>query len=247
MGITTTVLSPVRYTQIDNGPIRDAEGRTLIEGTTTHVLVESIMRRAEATAHCTGAREFVAIEQVHGVTIEAKWIRDVDEDDEPEADATFSLDAVVAALHKKGIPAYVDMTGGGCATIFAGGKHVVLDGTEERIDWDVAAGPGTYSHVADSTASLEEFSVGPNDEGASECESLSPLITTAAEAVAWAVKQIEQTVMETETRSYAEWNKRTCTSCLTATLVPGPGGAWVALDLAPCTSREDGHHTTGWL
>jgi len=246
MSNTTTVLSPVRYTQVADGPIRSEHGRALIDGTTTHTLVAQLMADAKAHALVTGTVDSTYTETVHGVVIEATWSREDVEDDEPEPDLTFSLDAVVAALHKVGIPAHVDMTGGGCATIFAGGRHVVVDGMEERIDWDVAAGPGTYSYVAASTASLGEFAVGPNDEGASECVSLPDTITTAAGAVAWAADQIVKACIETETRSYAEWNKRTCTSCLTATLVPGPGGRWLALDLAPCNSREDGIHTTGW-
>ena len=247
MSSTVTVVSPVTYTQVEDGPIRDVAGRALIEGTSTHTLVAKIMDTAKAHAMAMGSIGVTLTETVHGVDIAAKWSsEDPFADDEPERDTLFSLDAVVAALHDKGIPAYCDMTGGGCATIFAGGRHVVRDGAEERIDWDVAAGPGTFNYREDSTALLEEFSVGPNDEGLSECVNLPDTVTTAAQAVAWAVAQIEAAVAETENRSFAQWNRRVCTACTTV-VVPGPRGGWQALDLAPCQRTEDGKHTTVWL
>jgi len=244
--MTATVPSPVHYTQIADGPIRDAEGRALIEGTTTHTLVAALTDTAKVMARATGSVGCTQVETVHGVEIRAKWMREQPvEDDEPERDDEFSLDAVVAGLHERGIPAHVDMTGGGCATIFAGWKHVVLDGTEERADWDVAAGPGTFGRVGqDSTAMLAEFYVGPNDEGLSETAPLPDTITKASEAVAWAVDAIQRAVIETETRSYAQWNRRTCVHCSTV-LVPGPKGTWLDLPGGhACDRSPSGSHRT---
>jgi len=243
---TTTVPSPVHYVQYGDGFIRTADGLALVPETATHTLIARLMESARITARATGSIGATHVETILGVEIRAEWLRERPapvEDDEPEPDIEFSLDAVVAALHERGIPGHVDMTGGGHATIYAGGKHVVLDGSEERVDWDVAAGPGTYSYTADSTALLAEFYVGPNDEGFSETTSLPDTILASAEAVAWAVDAIQRAVIETETRSFAEWNRRTCLHCK-GILVPGPRGAWVALDLSVCTVAVDGVHGT---
>ena len=251
VNVTTATLvpSPVRYWQIADGPIVDADGRALIQNTSTHVLVTDLMESARIMARATGSVSARHIDTVHGVVIEAMWSRDrqaaaLGADDEPEPDVEFSMDAVVDRLHAAGVPAYVEMTGGGCATIYAGGKHVSLDGAEECPRWDVAAGPGTYGTRNGNLALLAEFYVGPNDDGASgEADTLPDTITTADEAVRWAADTILRTVMTTETRSYAEWNQRPCRYCK-ETVIPGPNGTWETLGRTPCTASSDATHGT---
>ena len=235
---TTTVLSPVRYTQVADGPIRSEHDRALIEGTTTHTLVAQLMADAKAHALVTGTVDSTYTETVHGVVIEAKWMREQTvEDDEREPDIEFSLDAVVAGLHERGIPAYVEMTGGGCATIYAGGQHVMIDGGIAETRWDVSAGPGSYRHGADSTALLAEFYVGPSDDEGSQADTLPDHITEARVAVEWAVEAIASHAATAESRSFFDWNKRPCKHCRT-TVVPGPNGTWVTLDLTACPEAD---------
>jgi hypothetical protein len=59
--------------------------------------------------------------------------------DEPDL---IDLDAVVAELTKLGIPAIVEQTGGGTATIYAGEPYDGGDGAER---YPVAAGPGHFT------------------------------------------------------------------------------------------------------
>lgn len=207
---TATVPSPVHYSQIGDGPILTTEGRALIVGSSTHTLVASMMQRAESHATATGSLGFTWKESVHGVAIHADWRREVED---TIGDTTFSMDAVVDALQKGGIPAYVEQTGGGCATIYAGGQHVheerYPNGDVDRWNrWNVAAGPGWFEGPdwTQGTAALGEFSVSPNDEGESDCVSLPDSVTTHDEAVAWAVAAIAEQVALTSHRTHADWN-----------------------------------------
>lgn len=116
--------------------------------------------------------------------------------DAPDID----LDAIVAAIVKVGIPAYVEMTGGGVATIYAGEAH---DHTEtirfgpaagETITykrWQALAGPGWFEGPGYTVAraSRTDFYVGPDDEGESDpwC---SVATTTDAEIVARIIEQV---------------------------------------------------------
>lgn len=63
-----------------------------------------------------------------------------------------------------GMPAYVEQTGGGTATIYAGTTAKDEDGDER---WTAAAGPGAYGWGRDeiSWGNLAEFCVGPDDNG----------------------------------------------------------------------------------
>lgn len=57
--------------------------------------------------------------------------------------------------------AHVDMTGGGCATIFAGPTREEADyGTR----YAAMAGPGTFRYDGPSTGDLVDFYVGPDDD-----------------------------------------------------------------------------------
>lgn len=71
----------------------------------------------------------------------------------------FNMDRVAEVLREThGIAAYVEMTGGGCATLFIGERDA--DGRYELL-----AGPGTYQHrdTGFSVASMWEFFIGPDD------------------------------------------------------------------------------------
>lgn len=91
----------------------------------------------------------------------------------------FSYDELTHLLEEVGIPAYVEQTGGGCATIYAGPlfayHHTVWRAgkptDETEIEWRhvVAAGPGNYGwDQGPSIGNIGEFYVGPNDEGETE-------------------------------------------------------------------------------
>jgi hypothetical protein len=82
----------------------------------------------------------------------------------------FSLDVLVQLLRQDhDLPAaYIEQTGGGCATVYVG--DVVRD-YEATKRWTCAAGPGTYGWGAKpSTATLAEFYIGPDsDDGEMGC------------------------------------------------------------------------------
>lgn len=78
-----------------------------------------------------------------------------------------SLDAVVDILRARGCPAYVEQTGGGCATIYAGPQY---HDTEGNLRWAAVAGPGWFephwgAPGATAWATSHEFSVGYDDGG----------------------------------------------------------------------------------
>ena len=68
------------------------------------------------------------------------------------------LDAVMVLLRVGDVACRIEMTGGGTATLFAGGT-VERDGETRYV---VAAGPGDY---ATRTAVVGEFCIGPDDGG----------------------------------------------------------------------------------
>jgi hypothetical protein len=84
------------------------------------------------------------------------------------------FDKIVALLKGKGINAYVEQTGGGTATIYAGelkarGKGAAI-GAEKVFDddrWDASAGPGWFAGPGwtRGRGGTEEFYVGPDDDG----------------------------------------------------------------------------------
>lgn len=80
----------------------------------------------------------------------------------------FSMDEVVKILTAKGVEnAYVEQTGGGCATIFAGPTH---DEPDYGKRYAVAAGPGAYGRYDggewhDSVGHTDEFCIGADDYG----------------------------------------------------------------------------------
>jgi hypothetical protein len=82
-------------------------------------------------------------------------------------------------LHEHRIPAYVEQTGGGCATIYTGKPYHARDGQFQgkpcfRAVYPVVAGPGGFDWGGDRhTAYFGEFCIGPDDQGEGECYSSS--------------------------------------------------------------------------
>lgn len=78
-----------------------------------------------------------------------------------------NFDSICELLRAQGIPAYVEQTGGGCATIYAGEP----DRTDP--DWPrfaAVAGPGWFEGPGwtNGRGDTGEFYVGPDDDGESE-------------------------------------------------------------------------------
>jgi uncharacterized protein YceK len=68
---------------------------------------------------------------------------------------TFNMEHVATILTLRGIKSYVEMTGGGCATIMCGTAN-------DQGYFPVVAGPGTFNHrdVGYSVAYLGDFTIG---------------------------------------------------------------------------------------
>lgn len=78
-----------------------------------------------------------------------------------DADAQFDLSCVVEIVKAAGVPAYVEHTGGGCYTIYAGATRTDVDGDTRHA---AVAGPGVMRadvYVGDWC----DFYVGPDDDG----------------------------------------------------------------------------------
>lgn len=78
--------------------------------------------------------------------------------------ATISLDHVVSVLRGSGVDGHVEQTGGGVATIYAGPPYIDTEGFTR---YPAVAGPGWFegSGFTDPRADLDEFCVGPDDDG----------------------------------------------------------------------------------
>ena len=124
---------------------------------------------------------------------------------------TFSMTEVCHAVMREGITAYIEHTGGGQMTLYAG----------SRVDdvWTVAEGPGRYptilvegemdaitlasaraGAVREAVGNTEAFSVGPGDMAGWVAEPervwTCPELATAAEATMWAADEIIHQVRE---------------------------------------------------
>lgn len=89
-----------------------------------------------------------------------------------------SLDRIVTLIEHAGITAYVEQTGGGIATIFAGQQRVQFDDEGNSLEddrWDAAGGPGWFQGEGwtDARATLLDFVVGVDDMG--EIGTVTPL------------------------------------------------------------------------
>ncbi len=80
----------------------------------------------------------------------------------PELD----MERIVDILHNRGVHAYVEQTGGGCATIYAGPRREV----EGESRYAASAGPGWFAGPGwmNGRAHTDEFYVGRDDDGESE-------------------------------------------------------------------------------
>jgi hypothetical protein len=74
----------------------------------------------------------------------------------------FSMVELAEAVVDRGVPAFIEHTGGGCATIFAGALAFNPETGEAR--WPACAGPGRYEFGL-VFADTEEFWIGPDDDG----------------------------------------------------------------------------------
>jgi hypothetical protein len=74
------------------------------------------------------------------------------------------LDWFVNLLHAGDIPAFIEQTGGGCATVYAG---VPYRDADSRVRYPCVAGPGWFEgrRWTQGRASVDEFTVGPDDDG----------------------------------------------------------------------------------
>jgi hypothetical protein len=74
-----------------------------------------------------------------------------------------NLDTIVELIHRQGIWAYVEQTGGGCATIYAGAQDTNREG--DTI-YAAIAGPGTcgWGH-GPSIGNTGDFFIGADDQG----------------------------------------------------------------------------------
>jgi hypothetical protein len=77
--------------------------------------------------------------------------------------AELNMETIVALVKAQGIAAYVEQTGGGVATIYAGDTRTEA-GTEY---YAVAAGPGRFSgpRWSEARGDDEDFCVGPDNDG----------------------------------------------------------------------------------
>lgn len=89
-----------------------------------------------------------------------------DEPDVGDGPETIDMDAIVGLLAAEGIDAYVEQTGGGCATLFAGR----LDDDDRDVmheGWAATAGPGYFAGPGWTLGRgvLGDFWIGRNDDG----------------------------------------------------------------------------------
>lgn len=82
---------------------------------------------------------------------------------EIEVQEIVNMDALCEIINSRGVPCFVDMTGGGTATMYLG---------ENNADYyTVIVGPGYYAHIdydGTSVALWDELSYGRDDDGETE-------------------------------------------------------------------------------
>lgn len=79
---------------------------------------------------------------------------------------TLNLDTICTLLRERGIPAYVEQTGGGVATIYAGEQNIP-DPSGEWMRWQALAGPGWFEGPgwSNGRGHTSDFAIGPDDDG----------------------------------------------------------------------------------
>ena len=108
--------------------------------------------------------------------------------------AELDLDAVVRLVEAAGVPAFVGQDGSAITAVYAGEPHRDQAGDQR---WPACAGPGwflpdpaTGRHWGFSRASLDDFPVHPDDDGASPgVDALQAGITTEWQAAAVIIAQ----------------------------------------------------------
>jgi hypothetical protein len=77
--------------------------------------------------------------------------------------AELDMEKIVSLVKAQGVPAFVQQTGGGVATIYAGATRA--EGEDEY--FAVAAGPGWFSgpRWSEARGDDEDFCVGPDNDG----------------------------------------------------------------------------------
>ena len=117
---------------------------------------------------------------------------------------TFSMTEVCHAVMREGITAYIEHTGGGVMTIFAGKLIENVIGSLPR--WTVAAGPGQVDKHDDAgfhpgvvVATTEDFYVGQGGTSFSRTEDLwkCPSSATVADIAAEIIHQVREHAGET--------------------------------------------------
>jgi hypothetical protein len=109
----------------------------------------------------------------------------------PNASLAFDMLKVADLMRAKGVNAYTEQTGGGCATIFAGpapdDRAPEAQWTRVAYDRDgrrpMAAGPGSWWTHAEARGFYGEFVWGPDDDGESPTWETLPFDPTLTEAM----------------------------------------------------------------
>lgn len=85
------------------------------------------------------------------------------------AEGRIDMTAIVGMLHRADIAAYVEQTGGGCATIYVGERNRVIADDPDYLYWELSIGPGTFDWDGDEHVGfLGDFYMGPHDQGESD-------------------------------------------------------------------------------
>jgi hypothetical protein len=118
--------------------------------------------------------------------------------------AEVSFDKIVDELRKQDIPAYVEQTGGGVATIMVGEQtdreepiyrwsegNREQTGTQVVPRYDVLAGPGSFAGPGWTNAygDTADLAVGPDDDGDSQYWTADPTRDTEEDVVAEIIRQ----------------------------------------------------------
>jgi hypothetical protein len=96
-----------------------------------------------------------------------EWLIELQEHYAEEAEPRIlNLEKIVDVLRMAGIPAYVEQSGGGCATIYVGEAQEVNGDPR----YAVLAGPGWFEGPgwSNGRGQTDDFSVGPDDDGESD-------------------------------------------------------------------------------
>lgn len=152
-----------------------------------------------------------------------------------EYDEIIGADVLLLALKAEhpDVPAYVEQTGGGTATLYIGTKFG--DDTESGGNYPVVAGPGSYnwSNGNHSTFSWEEFVVGPDDYGVQNPDFPKSIEEFVAAVTKWLAYDAER------------WQCPKCGEQIRRTL-DGNSGT-LRFRCEPCDHEECGHGCGQWV